>query len=191
MEKTAMTPLLTLALAAVIDTGLSLVDATGVARRPLAAPAGGVAVVLLVSHDCPISNRYGPEVGRICAAYESRGVSCRLVYVDTSLADADALTHAREHGHGDYAVFVDREHTLVRALDARIAPEAVVLDGRGAIAYRGRIDDQAVAWGVSRRQVRTHDLRDALDALVAGRPPAVPRTQPVGCFIAAPSGIDR
>jgi hypothetical protein len=186
-----MTSLLTLALAAFIDAGLSLVDATSVARRPLAAPDGALAVVFLVSHDCLISNRYGPEIGRICAAYGSRGVSCRLVYVDPSLGDTDALTHAREHGHGDYPVFVDREHTLVRGLDAQIAPEVIVLNSRGGIAYRGRIDDQAVAWGVSRRRVRTHDLRDALDALVAGRPPAAPRTPPVGCFIAAASAIDR
>jgi hypothetical protein len=185
-----MTSLLTLALAAVIDPALSLVDATGVARRPLAAPDGAFAVVFLVSHDCPISNRYGPEIGRICAAYGSRGGSCRLVYVDPSLGDAEALTHAREHGHGDYPVFVDREHTLVRTLDAQIAPEVIVLS-RGVSAYRGRIDDQAVAWGVSRRQVRTHDLRDALDALVAGRTAPVPRTPPVGCFIAAVSEIDR
>jgi hypothetical protein len=186
-----MTSLLALALAAVMDAGLSLVDATGVARRPLAAPDGAFAVVFLTSHDCPISNRYGPVIGRICAAYGSRGASCRLVYVDTALADADALTHAREHGHGDYPVFVDREHTLVRAVDAQIAPEVIVLNSSGVIVYRGRIDDQAVAWGVSRRQVRTHDLRDALDALVAGRPPLVPSTQPVGCFVAAASGIDR
>ena len=186
-----MTSLLVLALAASVDAGLSLVDATGVARRPLAAPDGAFAVVFLVSHDCAISNRYGPEIGRICAAYGSRGASCRLVYVDPSLGDADALSHAREHGHGEYPVFVDREHTLVRALDGHIAPEAIVLNSRGDVAYRGRIDDQAVAWGVSRRQIRTRDLRDALDALVAGRPPVVPRTQPVGCFIAAASGIDR
>jgi hypothetical protein len=185
-----MTSLLALVLTAFIDAGLSLVDATGVARRPLAAPDGALAVVFLVSYDCPISNRYGPEIGRICAAYGSRGVSCRLVYVDTSLGDTDALTHAREHGHGDYPVFVDREHTLVRTLDAQIAPEVIVLS-RGVSAYRGRIDDQAVAWGVSRRQVRTHDLRDTLDALLAGRTPLVARTQPVGCFIATASGIDR
>jgi hypothetical protein len=186
-----MTSILALALAAVIDAGLSLVDTTGVARRPLAAPDGSFAVVFLVSHDCPISNRYGPEISRICAAYGSRGVSCRLVYVDMSLADADALTHAREHGHGEYPVLVDREHTLVGAVDAQIAPEVIVLNSRGVIAYRGRIDDRAVAWGVSRRQARTHDLRDALDALVAGRTPLVARTQPVGCFIAAASGVDR
>ena len=178
-----MTPLLALVLGLAIDTALSLVDATGVARRPLAAPDDGVAVVFLVSHDCPISNRYGPEIGRICAAYEARGVSCRLVYVGLSLDDADALRHSREHGHGDYPVFVDREHTIVHALAAQIAPEVVVLNSRSVIAYRGRIDDQAVAWGVSRRQIRTHDLRDALDALVAGRPVPAPRTQPVGCFI--------
>ena len=72
-----MTSLLALVLTAFIGAGPSLVDASGVALRPLAAPDGALALVFLVSYDCPISNRYGLEIGRICAAYESRDATIR------------------------------------------------------------------------------------------------------------------
>lgn len=141
--------------------------------------------VFFVTHDCPISNHYAPEIRRICDSYAARGVACRLVYVDPSLTDAAALAHARtfDLDASSISITVDRDHRLVREAGAEIAPEVVVMTGDGRIAYRGRIDDFYVAWGQSRRQVRTHDLRDALDALLAGRPVPRVETEPIGCII--------
>ena len=51
--------------------------------------------------------------------------------------------------------------------------------------YRGRIDNQYAALGKPRRVVTVHDLRDALDAVLAGRPVANPETEAFGCFIAS------
>jgi hypothetical protein len=58
-----------------------------------------------------------------------------------------------------------------------------VIDRGGAVRYRGRIDNFYVAFGRSRQVVTVHDLRDALDAVLAGKPVATPVTQPIGCFI--------
>lgn len=143
---------------------------------------GGIAVSFFLTHDCPISNRFAPEIRRICEDYADRGVSCRLVFVDPSLSDAAAIEHARAYGLDRYPIVVDRDHRLVRAAGAEVAPEAIVEAG-GRIRYRGRIDDRFVAWGEARRQVRTHDLRDALDALLAGTPVAHAETPAVGCII--------
>jgi hypothetical protein len=52
------------------------------------------------------------------------------------------------------------------------------------VKYRGRIDNQYAALGKPRRVVTVHDLRDALDALVAGRPVVHPETEAFGCVIA-------
>lgn len=175
--------ILTLALAAVANPGVTIADAQGGMRQPLQARKGGLAVLLFVTHDCPISNHYAQEIRRICEAYEGRGVSCTLVYVDPSLTDAAALAHAREYGHGRYPVVVDREHLLVRETGVTTTPEAAVLDDAGRIGYRGRIDDFFAAWGKARREAREHDLRDALDAMLTGRPVAKPETRAVGCFI--------
>jgi hypothetical protein len=143
----------------------------------------GLTAVFFVTHDCPISNHYAQEIRRICESYASRGLACSLVYVDPSLSDTAAVAHASEYGHRGYQIFVDREHALVRQTGVTTTPEVAVLQGDGRIAYRGRIDDFFVGWGKPRRQVREHDLRDALEALLAGRPAPKPETKPVGCFI--------
>jgi hypothetical protein len=51
------------------------------------------------------------------------------------------------------------------------------------LLYRGRIDDRYVDFGKRRPEPMTHDLREALEAILAGRPVARPRTEPIGCDI--------
>jgi alkyl hydroperoxide reductase subunit AhpC len=140
-------------------------------------------VLFFVTHDCPISNHYAPEIARICDSYASRGVACRIVYVDPTLTDAAARAHARAYALDAYPIIVDRDHRLVRETGVEIAPEAAIVAAGGRIAFRGRIDDFFVAWGQSRRQPHTRDLRDALDALLAGKPVAQRDNRPVGCII--------
>jgi hypothetical protein len=167
-----------------VDTSVTVRDANGALRQPLAAPAAGLAVVFFVTHDCPISNYYASEIRRICERDATRGVSCALVYVDPSLTDAAALAHTGDYAHGQYPAVVDRDHLLVREARATITPEVLVIHPDGRIGYRGRIDDAFAELGVSRREVRSRDLRDALDALLSGRPVRTPVTQAIGCFIA-------
>ena len=136
-----------------------------------------------VSHDCPISNYYSQEIRRICDSYGAQGLRCELVYVDPNLTDSAARKHAQEYAHGTYPKVVDRKHDLVRSLHATVTPQVVVVRADKSIAYSGRIDNFYVALGRKRRVVTEHDLRDALDALVAGKPVEKPDTTPVGCFI--------
>jgi hypothetical protein len=58
-----------------------------------------------------------------------------------------------------------------------------VFSKRGQLKYRGRIDNFYAGLGTPRQVVTEHDLRDALDALIAGRTVRSPRTQAFGCFI--------
>ncbi|MGE0863332.1 MAG: hypothetical protein AB7P34_05450 [Vicinamibacterales bacterium] len=150
-----------------------------------AAPAASLTALFFVTRECPISNQYAPEIRRICDAYAGRGVACRLVYVEPGLTDADARAHAAAYGHAGYPVVVDRDHALVRLAGAQVTPEVAVLSSDG-IAYLGRINDFYAALGTPRRMVGDHTLRRALDALLAGRPAPAPRTQAIGCYIAAP-----
>src|SRR5438309_2285193 len=63
-----------------------------------------------------------------------------------------------------------------RALGVRRTPEAVVLDGEKRLRYRGRIDDQYRLGGV-RKEPTSRDLKDALDAVLAGREIVNPETE--------------
>ena len=158
--------------------------------RPLAifSPAGKANVIFFVQTDCPISNSYAPEIQRVCKAYASKGVSCTLAYEDVKVDAAAVRKHMGEYGYTGVAATIDASRAIADRARATITPEAVVVDTKGDIRYRGRIDNFYAALGKPRQHVTEHDLVDALDAVLAGRPVPKPETDALGCFIARPQG---
>lgn len=150
----------------------------------LIVPKGHEAVYFFVTNDCPISNAFAPEIARICAEYGSRGAECELVYVDPSISDETMQAHAKAFGHGPYLKVVDRKHELVKMTGVTITPEVAVVNTAGQVVYRGRIDDSFAALGSPRRTAKSHDLRDALDATLQGKPAPHAETKTLGCYIA-------
>lgn len=171
------------ALGNIFHPAVAVRDIDGVLREPLKVEKGHVEVLFFVTNDCPVSNYYSQEIHRICDDYAKRGAGCALVYTDPVMTDAQAREHSQEYRHGTYPKMVDRKHDLVKATGAAINPTAVVIRDDESIAYRGRIDNSFAAIGKQRRVVTEHDLRDALDATLAGRAVAKPETQPIGCYI--------
>jgi len=172
-----------LALGTILHPAIAVRDIDGVTREPLKVEKGQVGALFFVTNDCPVSNYYAHEIRRICDEYAKRGAGCSLIYTDATLTDDQAKKHAQDYGHGAYPKMVDRTHALVKATGATITPTAVLIRPDGSIAYRGRIDNSFAAIGVQRRVVTEHDLRDALDAVFAGRPVAKPEEPAVGCYI--------
>jgi hypothetical protein len=151
----------------------------------LHAPAGTKAIVFIfTSTDCPISNRYAPEVRRIAEAFASKGVVFRIVYPNPS-EDAKAIgEHMAAYSYVGIADAVrDPKLALVKFTGATVTPEAVVVAG-GKVVYRGRIDDRYVDLGRERPAPTRRDLFEALTAIVTGKAVAQATTQAVGCFIA-------
>ncbi len=149
----------------------------------LTVPNGHEAVLFFVTNDCPISNAFAPEITRICAEYAPKGADCSLVYVDPTISDETAQAHAKAYGHGPYPKIVDRRHELVKMTGVTITPEVAIVNAAGKVVYRGRIDNSYAALGQARRAPTSHDLRDALDATLAGRPAPNPETKALGCYI--------
>ena len=145
-------------------------------------PAAKATVMYFVTHDCPISNRYGPEIRRICKDYSARGVRCLMAYVDPMIGASEIQEHRRAFGATQPAVH-DKDHFLADLAGATVTPESAVFDSAGNLVYRGRIDNLYAKLGTPRRNATELDLRDALDDLLAGRAVSRPRTQAVGCFI--------
>jgi hypothetical protein len=161
---------------------LELADLEGVRHRPLALQANRATVVIFVLHDCPISNRYAPEIQRLADEFASQRIPFYLVHVDPQLSTADAKKHAKEYRY-KLPVLVDRRHELVKHLKATTAPEAFVIGPEKKVLYRGRIDDRYAAVGKPRSQVQRQDLRLALTAVVAGKPIELAETKAIGCYI--------
>jgi hypothetical protein len=146
-------------------------------------PEAPATVVLFTRTDCPIANRYAPDIRRLYEQYHPRGVNFFQIYVDPH-ETADAIRqHLRDYRYPCPGLR-DPEHTLVAFCHATATPEAVVFGKDRVVTYQGRIDDRYVDLGRPRDESSTHDLADAIDATVAGRPVAVPRTKAVGCLIA-------
>ena len=156
----------------------------GKVHRPFSMDKSAKASILFfITHDCPIANKYSREIQRIMAEYETRKMKSFLVYVDPEMNRNDVVKHMKDFGYGSQTAFLDLRHELVRATGAKVTPEAVVVTGRGVIAYRGRIDNLYEDLGVGRKQVTKRELREALDAIATGQKVPISRTTAVGCFI--------
>ena len=160
-----------------------VLDLSGRAVNPLIVERGSAATVLVfTTTDCPISNRYAPEIQRL----ESRfGQQVRFVLVYPVAADSAAVirTHLKKFFYSSEAVR-DTAQELVKHTGVTISPEVAVLDAKSQLVYRGRIDDRYLELGRDRPHPTTRDLERALEAVVAGKPVAVRETQAVGCILA-------
>ena len=140
-------------------------------------------VLIFVSTECPISNRYAPEITRLYHEFAARGVRFQLVYPNPLDTEAAVAKHLEEYGYPQIAQR-DPNHALVKKAGVTITPEAAIFDARQRLVYRGRIDDRFVELGRERSVPAHHDLRNALTASLSGRRVTPSRTQAVGCFIA-------
>ena len=163
----------------------SVLDLEGQVVRPLGSGKEKALVFVFLRTDCPIANRYSPELRRLHAAFGRRGVSLRVVYTDAVLSAADARRHLEEFDLPRSALR-DPDHALVRAAGARVTPEAAVFvpgPGGARLVYHGRIDDRYPELGRMRPTPTTRDLEDAVNAVLAGRPVPREAAPAVGCFL--------
>jgi hypothetical protein len=165
-------------------TPSQVTELSGRAADPFAAQNGvkpPVTVLLFLRSDCPISNRYAPEIQRIASVYSRQGARFWLVYPDASDPGANVARNVQEYGY-KLPVLRDPAHELVKLGEVEVMPEAAVFMN-GRLVYHGRIDDRVAAFGISRAQPTTHDLEDALRAALHGHPPAEAAAPGVGCYI--------
>jgi len=151
---------------------------------PFKAPAGTKALAFVfVSVECPISNRYAPEVRRLHDKFAAQGIEFSLVYPNPMEPVAAIRRHLKDYSYPMRALRDPRQE-LAKVAGATITPEAAVFDARGRVLYRGRIDDRYVSLGVERPVATRRDLDEALTDIVAGKAPREASTQAVGCYIA-------
>ena len=143
---------------------------------------GGTVALVFTATECPISNRAAPELRRVHDEFAGESATFWLVYPSALDEPAEIRKHIREHGYSMEALR-DPGLSLVRRTGVRVTPEAAVVDANGALAYRGRIDDRFVDFGVARPEPTRRDLAEALREVASGQPVTSPRTVGVGCAI--------
>jgi len=138
-------------------------------------------VIVFVGTECPIANLYLPTLAEMHKKYAGKGVQFLAINSNDQDSFADVVAHARERKL-PFPMLKDAGHKAADALGAQRTPEAFLLDSGRVIRYRGRIDDQ---YGYTYRRAvpsRT-ELKDAIDAVLAGKPVATPETEVRGCVI--------
>ena len=178
------TGLLLLALAAHAQTppAFSFADTEG--RTHTAAEWSGKRAVVLffVSTDCPLSNALVPELNRIEQSYAPRGMAFYAVQGDATVSANTVRKHVKEFGYV-FPYLFDQQESLATFTGATTTPEAAVLSPRGEILYLGRVDNRLEDFGKQRVKITEFDLRDALEAILSGKPVPHPRTHALGCAI--------
>lgn len=154
----------------------SLKDTTG-KQHSLKAYRGQYVVIGFVGAKCPISNAYTSRMNGIAEDYKGKNV----VFLGINSNANEPLNEIKAHAakaRYSFAILKDAGNAVADLFGATVTPEIFVLDGEGILRYHGRIDS---ASDIAR--VERHDLRVALDELLAGNPLSKPELKAFGCQI--------
>jgi len=163
----------------------SLTDATTgrvISDRDAAGSKG--TLVMFICNHCPFVKHVMPELDRIAAEYGPRGVG--MVAINSNDLEAypqDGPGPMRELAvtrGWTFPFLFDRDQSVARAHRAACTPDFFVFDAQRRLAYRGRLDESRPG---SDKPLTGRDLRAALDAILAGRPPDPDQRPSIGCSI--------
>jgi thiol-disulfide isomerase/thioredoxin len=157
-----------------------------------------LAVMFLCNH-CPTSQLYEGRAKKLVDDYSGKGVAfvaiqpndpkavllSELGYTDVS-DSLDEMKIRAAYRHFNFPYLYDGEtQSVTQAYGAQATPHVFLFDKDRLLRYEGRIDN-------AQREslVKIHDVRDALEAMLAGKPVTVPHTPAFGCSTKWKSKID-
>ncbi|MEO8431840.1 MAG: thioredoxin family protein [Acidobacteriota bacterium] len=163
--------------AAAPDFRLATLDGQSISLAE-AAKSHKAVVVMFIATKCPYSNAYNDRMKALAASYGARGVLFVGINSNSTEPEDEARAHARAHGHS-FPIAKDPGNKIADLYDARRTPEVFVVTPDGKLRYHGRIDDNSE----DAAKVSSPDLKNALDALLTGKPVEHAETKAFGCTI--------
>ena len=148
-----------------------------------------VLMVVFTCNHCPTAQAYESRIIQLDSEYKDRGVALvaispndplavrldELGYTDLGDSLEEMKIRAEQRGF-QFPYLYDGENQQVSAAYGVLAtPHVFIFDQDRKLRYQGRIDDSEV------KTVKSHDARNALDALLAGQPVPVEKTRVFGC----------
>jgi peroxiredoxin len=137
-------------------------------------------VIIFIATQCPVSNAYNERMEALASSYSTKKVAFIGINSNETEPIAECAAHAEQHKF-TFPVLKDAGSKIADLYSARYTPEVFVLDSKGAIVYHGRIDNSRIIANVT-----THELSDALDSILAGKPVEKSETKAFGCTIKRP-----
>lgn len=155
----------------------TLPDTTGT-ERSLKSLAGKKGTVLLfISVQCPVSNDYNARMEQLAQDYNAKGIA--VIGINSNVKeDAEAVKSHAATNKLSFPILKDPGNKIADRLGATVTPEAYLLDAGNKLVYHGRIDN-------SRKgdAIESTDLRNAIDASLAGKPVEKTEAKAFGCSI--------
>jgi peroxiredoxin len=137
-------------------------------------------IVVFLSFECPVSKSYCEPLAQMAKAYPD------VAFIGVSNNEDETASQLARYAHEFKVTFPlvkDDRHAAADAFQATMTPEAFLLDQDRVLRYRGRIDNQYAARLRKNNLTTRHDLRQALDEMLAGKAVSEAATQAVGCPI--------
>ena len=149
-------------------------------------------VIVFTCNHCPTAQLYEGRIKQLADDYRDRGVAVvaiqpndpKSVRLDemgyTDLSDSfEEMKIRAEHSHFNFPYLYDGEtQSTARKYGPTATPHVFVFDGERKLRYEGRVDSSS-----REALAKKHDARDAIEAVLAGKPVAVAKTPTFGCSI--------
>jgi peroxiredoxin len=160
-----------------------------VALADVAKPRG-VLVMFICAH-CPFVKHVEKELGRLGRDYVPKDIGIVAISSNDAKTYPDdapkGLAHQAREAHFPFPYLYDESQSVARAYDAACTPDFFLFGPDLTLAYRGQFDDSRPS---NSKPVTGHDLRAAMDALLAGRPVSADQIPSIGCSIKYRKAVD-
>jgi peroxiredoxin len=161
----------------VVIPDFTLPDADG-KEHSLASLKGSKGTVLIfIATQCPISNAYNERMQKLSEDYKAKGFNVVGINSNSTEPAAEVKSHAAEKGLS-FAILKDPNNKIADRFGAQATPEAYLLDASGKLVYHGRIDNSRYGYVIT-----GNELRDAMEATLAGKPVEKAEAKAFGCSI--------
>ena len=161
--------------ATIVD--FTLPDTGGAAHSLSSLKGKNGTVLIFIAVQCPVSNGYNERMEKLAQDYKARGISVVGINANSNESAADVKEHAAKNKL-TFPILKDNGNKVADTLGATRTPEAYFLDASNKLLYHGRIDNSR---DIS--QVNSSELRDALEATLAGKPVEKTTANAFGCSI--------
>jgi thiol-disulfide isomerase/thioredoxin len=148
-----------------------------------------VLVVIFNCNHCPTAQAYEDRIAKLAADYRDKGVALVVIspndpaalrldelgYTDLSDSFEEMKIRAKERNYNYPYLYDGDTQVTSRAYGVLATPHTFIFDSARKLRYVGRLDD------AESKTIKSHDARNAIDALLAGKPVPVEKTRVFGC----------
>lgn len=155
----------------------TLPDVDGSAHSLASLKGRNGTVIVFLSTQCPVVRAYAERIEKLAEDYRGRGVNLIGINSNVTETTEDIKRHIADNKFS-FVVLRDAGNKVADMLGAQHTPETFFLDAANRLVYHGRIDNNRNA-----TLVQSNELRDAIDATLAGKPVTKTEAAAFGCSI--------